>query len=138
MIKKIIMSGLILCMAACTAVMYEGRKRPDSAVATIELIDTVVVMIDGKEVPLGGRNYSTIKILPGQHTATIKLNDKSHPNGVMISIKGVTVKFRAEAGQTYITRPRYNEANRSQWCPEIVSKNTNERVSNPCLGFFFD
>jgi hypothetical protein len=122
MARKIITLLFVIHTTACTTVMYEGATRPDSEVATIMPKFTTVEMIDEKNVPGSG----AFKVLPGEHSVTVRLNDWSYQPRPRYSDQGITVMFQAEAGQTYITRPTYNG---DRWAPEIIEISTRKIVS---------
>lgn len=113
-------------LSACTTVSYEGPRRPDSEVATIESDRTVVVMIDGKKTPYSGGNYATFKVLPGDRTVAANLNDHSAYPRARTSSQPLSVLFSAEAGKTYVTRPAYDG---SYWRLEVIEKDTRRVVS---------
>jgi hypothetical protein len=107
---------LAVLISGCTTIAYEGSSRPDSEVATIESERTHVTTIDGKEVPYSGANFAKFKVLPGEHTIGVALNDTSMSRTAK---RPLSVTFRAEAGKTYLTRPVYSG---NLWRPEIVEK----------------
>jgi hypothetical protein len=106
-------------VAGCTTVAYDGASRPDSEVATIASERTMIAAIDGKDVPYSGGNYATFKVLPGEHTISVKLNDTSTYPGTRFSKNALPVVFSAEAGKAYVTRPAYNG---NTWRPEISER----------------
>lgn len=120
--KKLVIFLLVVSSIGCTTVMYEGNTRPDSEVATIWSHRTIVHWIDGKDV-----NGGAFKLLPGEHSITVKLNDgiSFYPN-IRRSKQYLTVLFRAEAGRTYVIRPSYSG---SRWMPEVVERSTGQVVS---------
>jgi len=109
----------IFLVGGCTTVAYDGASRPDSAVATITSERTMIASIDGKDVPYSGGNFATFKVLPGEHTIGVKLNDTSAYPGTRFSKNALLVVFSAQAGKAYITRPVYNG---STWRPEISER----------------
>src|SRR5689334_6296016 len=110
--------ALAVLAAGCTTIAYEGSPRPDNEIAVIESDRTLVSTIDGKEVAYSGGNFATFKVLPGEHTVGVTLNDiKATPRRT--SKKPLLVTFRADAGKAYVTRPVYDGG---LWRPEIVPK----------------
>ena len=108
-----------LLISACTTAAYEGSRKPDSEIAKIVSDRITIATIDGKDVPYSGGNYATFKVLPGNHTVGIALNDTSNYPRTRISTHPLTATFKADAGKTYIARPVYDDA---KWSPEIVLK----------------
>lgn len=92
-------------VSGCTTVTYDGAPRPDSEVATITSERTLIATIDGKDVPYSGGNFATFKVLPGEHTIGVQLNDV---DARRVSKKALPVVFSAEAGKSYVTGPVYN------------------------------
>lgn len=113
-------------LSACTTVAYEGPKRPDSELATIESDRTMVVMIDGKKTPYSGGNYASFKVLPGERTLAANLNDHSAYPRARTSTQPQSVLFTAEAGRIYVTRPVYDGP---YWRLEVVEKGSGRVVS---------
>lgn len=60
----------------------------------------------GARLRLKGRQYGsrTFKVLPGEHTIGVKLNDTSAYPGTRFSKNALPVVFSAEAGKAYVTR----------------------------------
>ena len=117
----------IVSLIQCTRVV---ANRPDVAADQLALIkskDTQVVEIDGKKVQYSGGNFAKFKILPGEHSVTIALNDV---NGFVTRYckYSQTVYFAAVAGHTYVTKPKYSG---EIWHAIIVDAATGNVVSLP-------
>jgi hypothetical protein len=123
---KLFSSALaLLFLSACTTLMYEGLALPDAEVAIVRGDRMTIATIDGKAVPYSGGNYATIKVLPGPHTISARLNDV-RGNSTRSSKFEPTLSFYAAAGRQYVIRPAYVNTN---WRPEVIEVSTGNVVS---------
>ncbi|NRF69020.1 hypothetical protein HLB44_18665 [Aquincola sp. S2] len=114
-----LLSAVAALLTGCTTVSYDGPRRPDSEVATLESERTSIATIDGARVPYSGGNFGVFKLLPGTHVIGVNLNDNSAYMSRRYSTAPLQIRFKFEPGRTYVTRPVYRS---DQWSPEIVEK----------------
>ena len=123
---------LLIALAGCTAVQYDGPRLPRSEVARISGDRARVKVIDGDRV---GDGY--IEILPGEHEIEVAMDAPlaGLPVGtvVMRSTQNLTVCFRAYAGRFYEVRPTASIPYvHNHWRPAVFDQQAEVYVEHPC------
>ena len=125
--------ALLAVVASCTAVQYDGPRRPRSQVARIGGDQARVKAIDGDPV---ADDY--IEILPGEHEVEVAMNAALAGLGtvgtvVMRSTQDLTVCFRAYAGRFYVVKPTASIPYvHNHWRPAVFDRQAEVYVEHPC------
>ena len=124
--------ALLAVVASCTAVQYDGPRRPRSQVARIAGDRARVKAIDGDPVD---DNY--IEILPGEHEVEVAMDAPLAAVGtitvVMRSTQNLTVCFRAYPGRFYMVKPTGSIPYvHNHWRPAVFDRQAEVYVEHPC------
>jgi len=125
--------ALLTVVASCTAVQYDGPRRPRSQVSRIGGDRARVKAIDGD--PVDG-NY--VEVLPGEHELEVAMDAALAGLGmvgavVMRSTQNLTVCFRSYPGRFYMVRPMGSVPYvHDHWRPAVFDRQAEVYVEHPC------
>lgn len=110
-----------LLISACSTAyhLYGGPRRTSSEVALLKVRDVMVHSIDAIELPFGQRDGDFV-VLPGEHKVLMALKA-----GSMRSTTALAIRFRAEAGRSYVVRPYIIGV---LWRPDVIESDTGRSV----------
>ncbi|HPA21261.1 MAG TPA: hypothetical protein PLU30_26195 [Verrucomicrobiae bacterium] len=115
----------LIGLSGCATVAREAKGRSEAEVAHIRCSPNVhFTSVDGEKIAYLHWNNKTT-VMPGQHTVVVYYQTSGGPY-VYYSVNSFELKFKAEAGKTYVVTWDSGKS----WPADIVESGTNKIVSD--------